>query len=56
MPSYRKGRLHQEFMANIDRHPQDIISAFSNVFNIEKNQHQLDSKELAHLVSLLKIC
>ncbi len=53
-PSYRAGRSHQEFMANIDRNPQEIINSFLKVFKIKKSQHHLDAQELAHLDVLLK--
>lgn len=53
MPFYRKGRSHQDFMANIDRDPKDIIDAFIRLFPIERKNHHVTAQELAHLQQLM---
>lgn len=52
-PAYRQGRAHKDFMANINRDPQKIIQAISDIFKAPRSSRQPDPQELAALDSLL---
>jgi lipoate-protein ligase A len=54
MPAYRKGRSHQDFMANLDCDPKEIIHIFSKVFEAKSSRHHPEAKELVALDFLLK--
>ncbi|MFA6379461.1 MAG: lipoate--protein ligase family protein [Candidatus Omnitrophota bacterium] len=54
VPLYRANRSHQDFMANLNVDPKDIIKAFLQVFKIEKSNHHLEPQEFTYLDSLMK--
>jgi len=54
MPVYREGRFHQDFMANIDQDPRDIIAAFAKVFRTSTMNHRVAAQELTYCQRLLK--